>query len=70
MQGISGLSGRKTHKKRVFGMKDDKIKDVKHCEWCESPIKKDQEVTHAFLTGFFGYVYCSKECRDEHAESK
>jgi hypothetical protein len=39
------------------------------CEWCGQEIKKDP-IENDFLTGVFGYQYCSKECEEEHICSK
>jgi len=40
------------------------------CECCGEQIKQGEEKTHEFLTGFFGYVYCSDECMLAHINSK
>lgn len=45
------------------------IVDLKKCEWC-GEIIMSEIVWNEFLSGLFGYVYCSKECMDAHIESK
>jgi hypothetical protein len=39
------------------------------CYWCEEPIR-GEPFDEPFLRMVFGYVYCSKECRDAHVFSK
>lgn len=40
-----------------------------YCEWCEEEIKLDA-TTNEFLTGVFGYKYCSDDCMQNHINSK
>lgn len=53
-------------------MKKEKQKNaptVKQCEWCGKEIK-DKAQTQGFLTGVFGYAYCTKRCMSNHINSK
>lgn len=40
-----------------------------HCHWCEQPIQ-ETAVGSGFLTGIFGYLYCSEECMEDEINSK
>lgn len=47
------------------------MSDEIKCEYCGKILKEDDLVnTNEFLTGVFGYVYCSKECLENHINSK
>jgi hypothetical protein len=42
---------------------------IELCYWCsENPVS--DEFNDPFLTGVFGYQYCSDECKQDHINSK
>ena len=43
--------------------------EPKKCKWCEQEIKQESS-KQEFLTGVFGYEYCSEECMQDHICSK
>lgn len=45
------------------------VPDLLTCEWCEKQAE-DFELVDEMLTGVFGYVFCSIECRDAWLDSK
>lgn len=40
------------------------------CEWCKKKLNPDETYIDPFLTGLYGYAYCSQECVDAHIEGK
>jgi hypothetical protein len=44
--------------------------EVRACEACGYLVSTDGCYLDPFLTGVWGYVYCSQACRDWHINSK
>lgn len=52
-------------------MKTKEANKKLECKWCGIKIKESQKgYGQGFLTGVFGYVYCSRRCMKQHIECK